>query len=130
MPSALLEDRHLRVLRSVEYTLILRDQPDAWRMLAGLLEMLLTPHERVRLLVAAAEATETEPLIKVFEEIVPIRLVGAPLPVFDQIEDDARWWSNLATQPELRAWLIACFVRLPVREQDEFLASAKRMVST
>ena len=80
MNATLLENRHLRMLRPVEYTLILRDQPDAWRMLAGLLEMLLTPHERVRLLVAVAEATDTEPLIEVFEEILPTRLTWACLP--------------------------------------------------
>ena len=53
-------------------------------------------------------------------------LAGSPLPVLVDIDDDARWWADLATLPELKAWVSACFVRLPQRDREEFLAAAMR----
>ena len=44
---------------------------------------------------------------------------GAPL--FSYM-DQAAWWSDLASEPELKAYLLACWTRLSPRVQDDFLA--------
>ena len=41
----------------------------------------------------------------------------------------ARSWADTASPAELRAWLTACFLRLPKREQASFLAAAKGRIA-
>lgn len=122
-------NRHERALSSVRYALILQDQPEVWQGLATVLRARLTPYERACLLTSVAAANDTGLLIEVLETIVPARLAGAPLPVLFEIEDDARWWADLATPPELKAWLTACFLRLSERDRAAFLTAAKRRVA-
>ena len=50
--------------------------------------------------------------------------VGMPVPVLEDIAAEARWWADLAMPEELRAWLAACFVRLPRPDRAAFLAEA------
>ncbi|WP_135507041.1 hypothetical protein [Roseovarius aestuariivivens] len=119
-------DRHNRALTSIGHALTLKDQPEVWCGLETVLRARLSPYERACLLASVAAACETDPLLEVMETIVPARLAGAPLPVFMDIEEDACWWADLATLPEIRAWLSACFVRLPAREQLAFLEEAGR----
>lgn len=48
---------------------------------------------------------------------------GAPL--FSYL-DAANWWSDLASEPELKAYLLACWSRLSPRAQSNFLRFIER----
>lgn len=121
--------RHKRALSSIQYALVLQDQPEAWQGLEIVLRARLTPYERACLLTSVATANDTNLLIDVLETVVPARLAGATLPVFLDVVADAHWWAEIATLPELKAWLTACFLGLPEREKAEFLTVAKQRIS-
>ncbi|WP_235857908.1 hypothetical protein [Marimonas lutisalis] len=119
-------ERHDCALSSIGYALTLQDQPEAWCGLETVLKARLTTYERACLLTSVASANETDLLIEVLETIVPARLAGAPPPICSTIEEEARWWADVATLPELQIYLAACFNRLPATEQLAFLDAAKR----
>lgn len=48
---------------------------------------------------------------------------GAPLFSF---MDAANWWADLASEPELKAYLLACWTRLSPKAQASFLAFVQR----
>ncbi|MDQ2091343.1 hypothetical protein [Marimonas arenosa] len=123
-------DRHRRVVSSIGHALTLQHEPEAWSGLGGILRARLTEYERASLLASVAAATETNLVIEVCEAVVPARSAGPPPPALSDVEDDARWWADLATLSELRAYLAACFVRLPARERRNFLEEANWMEVT
>lgn len=92
--------------------------------MALVLKLRLSRSERARLLSAAIKCAHPDDIKAVLVYALPDMLVGSPMPVLIEIGDDTRWWADLATLPELKAWLAACFVRLPHRDQQEFLSSA------
>ena len=114
--------------RRIGYALTLGDDPEVWEGLTFVLQQRLTLNERAQLLRSLARSMNPDDVIRVLNDALSDAAAGPPLPVLISINDDARWWADLATLPELRAWLAACFVRLPIREQQEFLASATRRV--
>lgn len=55
-----------------------------------------------------------------------ILTVGAPIaPLFNAMEQ-ARFWADLATRNELKAYALACFNRLPPTDQAAFLRHVQR----
>lgn len=117
---------HQRALLAVGTALTQHDQKDAWLDLENILRARLTPYERACLLASVAVANEPDLLFDVLDAVVPARLFGVPMPAAFEIEADARWWAEQATPPELKAWITACFVRLPPKDQAGFLAAAAR----
>jgi len=117
---------HYRALLAIETALSHQDKTIAWLDLQYVLKARLTPYERSCLLASAALSNEPDLLFEVLEVVVPARLLGTPLPVAFEIEDEARWWAKRASLPELTAWSTACFVRLPAKDQTDFLVAAKR----
>ncbi len=122
--------RYERARGAIQCALVSQDQPKAWRGLETVLKARLTPYERACLLSSIAGANDPSLLVEVLETVVPARLVGAPLPTFIDIEADAGWWADLATVPELKAYLSACFLRLPEHDKMEFLTTPMRGIDT
>jgi hypothetical protein len=52
--------------------------------------------------------------------------VGAPLPVFVSIMDDARWWASCASPAEIKAYALACFEAMRPKVRDAFLGYVQR----
>lgn len=48
--------------------------------------------------------------------------MGAPLPVWVNALDDARWWASLATEIELKAFALAAFEALRPKARLAFLS--------
>ena len=119
-------DHHARAARMLSYALTLGEDPEIWSALAVVFEARLTQAERRRVLIAALRSAASDDVYPTLDEFIRDDAIGAPLPVLREIADDARWWADLATMPELKAWLTACFVRLPQLERQSFLASAAR----
>jgi hypothetical protein len=75
------------------------------------------------------DAAEPNDAMQIIDDYLANREEGPPPPALDAIEDSARWWASLASGPEIRAYLAACFVRLPARERAEFLAHANGRIA-
>jgi hypothetical protein len=121
-----LRPSHRSVVNMIGHALTLENDVEVWNGLSVLLEARLTAFERGCLAATTLSATDDEQFRQIVEAAVPARLAGQPLPLFLDLEAEARWWADLASPAELRAWLTACFVRLPVPEKISFLAAAKR----
>ena len=119
-------DQYARASRMLGYALTLDDDPEIWDGLALVLALELTRSQKARLFEAVFKATHPDDINLVLSDAMIERPAGSPLPVLVEIDDDARWWADLATLPELKAWVSTCFVRLPYRDQREFLAAAMR----
>jgi len=124
-----LKPRHQFAVTAIGQALTLQTDPDAWYGLVPVLGARLTPFERGCLAAVALEATEDEQVIEIAQTVAPRRFAGAPLPGFLDVDAEARWWADLASAAEIKAWLTACFLRLPKREQAGFLAAAGRRVA-
>lgn len=48
--------------------------------------------------------------------------IGMPIAPLIGLMDEARFWAEMATTAELKAYCLACFSRLPASEQSAFLA--------
>lgn len=55
--------------------------------------------------------------------------MGAPLPVWLSALDDARWWASLATEIELKAFLLASFEALRPTARRAFLVHVQARVA-
>lgn len=126
MPSLKSTERHARALTAIRNALTLADQPEVWLGLSMVLQARLSAYERACLLTSVTHACDSDLLFDVMEAIVPIRLAGAPLPVFLSIEEDACWWADLGSPAERKAWITACFLRLSDKDKAGFLAAAQR----
>lgn len=119
-----LDRRHQSALHMLSCALKLGNDPEVWDAVPLVFIARLTNDERVRLLEAA--------MIAAGDDQIPLNLdrhqdrAGSPLPVLIDVDGDARWWADLASDQELKAWLAACFVRLPSRNQQAFLETAMR----
>ena len=122
-------DKYACATRMIGHALTLGDDPAVWVGLAFVLEQRLSAEERARLLRSAVRSMQPDDVFRVLDDELSDASIGSPLPILIDIEDDARWWADLATLPELKAWLVACFVRLSMRDQQEFLAIAMRRVA-
>ena len=49
-----------------------------------------------------------------------------PAPRFGTVREDAEAWAALASEAELKAWLMACIARLPGADRLKFLEAVRR----
>jgi hypothetical protein len=126
MTSQHLDPHHKSAVNMIGYVLTLQEDIDIWRDLSLVLEVRLTPYERACLAFAVLDAVAYDDVFDIMEAVPRSRLAVGPPPPFLDLETEARWWAELATPAELEAWLTACFVRLPTKDQSAFLASARR----
>ena len=117
-------DQYARVSRMLGYALTLGDNPRVWDALAIVLAKRLTRNEQARLLRVALLAAHPDDI----DAVLTIYHSGAgyPMPGIAEAENEARCWADIANRAELKAWLAACYVRLPRWEQEAFLAIAAR----
>lgn len=90
-------------------------------VVSDVLRLRLSGEERAQLLRLLLQSADPNDVRDQINDLLPDYLAGSPLPVFDDIKDDAVWWADLATLPELQMLLVACFVRLPASDQRAFL---------
>ena len=122
-------DRHRLVLKGLGGALTLVNDPETTSRLVRILANGLSPEERAWLLHVLLDAVEPDDAVPILDDYFASLEEGPPLPALDAFEDSAQWWASLASVPELRAYLAACFVRLPPRDQAEFLAHASRRIA-
>ncbi len=126
MISKHLKPGHRSVANMVGHALTPENDVEVWCSLIAILEARISSSECGCLAATTLAAADDDQFWSIIEAAVPARLAGQPLPMFLDLDAEARWWADLASPGELRAWLMACFVRLPEREQTSFLAAAKR----
>jgi hypothetical protein len=126
MNDLILKPRHRSVIAAIGGALTLAPDAAAWRAVTIVVTARLTAIERAYLAFAALDATDDEEFIEIVEALVPRRTVGRPLPPFLSTENDARWWARSAGLPEVKAYLSACYARLPSKERKAFLKAASR----
>jgi hypothetical protein len=98
--------------------------PPAGNMTAGLAKVLkvqLSPDERLLLAVATTISLGHVAAERLAEVVLSGIQNGEPMTPFTTLREEARDWAALASLAELRAYLSACWNRLPRAEQDEFL---------
>lgn len=80
-------------------------------------------------ILAALDTLDDHQLLTV-HDVIGDRLIraGAPVPPFTTAAAEAREWATWASLPELRAYVAACFLRLPSGDQRDFLDWARRKV--
>jgi hypothetical protein len=118
-------NNHRRACLALNHALTLGDDAEAWHCMTLVFGVRLSASERACILASIAETMPPDDVLSVLGS----PSAGSPLPVFDQIEDDARWWADLASASEIKAWLVACFARLPRQEQRAFLEAATGRVA-
>lgn len=126
MNDLILKPRHQSVATAIGGALTLESDTTAWRAVTIVITARLTPIERACLAVAALDATGDVEFLEIVETLVPTRMVGRPMPPLAAVEDEARWWARATPLLELRAYLSACFARLPSKERKAFLKAASR----
>ena len=126
MTERLLTPEHRSVINMVGHALTLQNDLDVWHGLTLVLQARLSRFERGCLAAVVLDSVDDDPFWAILEALVPARCAGQPLPSFLDIEAEARWWADIASPVERRAWLTACFLRLPARDQKGFLAASKR----
>jgi hypothetical protein len=126
MSDLILKPRHQSVVAAIGGALTLAPDAAAWRAVTIVITARLTPIERACLAVTALDATGDEEFMEIVETLVPTRMAGRPMPPLAAVEDEARWWARTAGLPEVRAYLSACFARLPSKERKGFLKAASR----
>ena len=129
MTPVFVNDGHRCACTMLGHALSMGADAQVWADLTSVLHGRLTDLERRLMLATMIRAMHPDDALHVFETVLPARRAGPPLPVLDEIADDARWWADLASRPEIEAWLAACFARLPAREQQAFLDAASRRVA-
>lgn len=115
-------ERHLRVCRMLRCTLTLGRDAEAWTGLSLVMYARLTPLERALIFAMSAKSLAVEDLSFTLEKLE--QNAGAPIPAFKGIDDEATSWAALANKRELRAYFLACSVRLSTREKTSLLGPA------
>lgn len=123
-----LTERHKRALSMIGHALTLEDDPGAWAGLSLVIQARLTSLECALLLASLVRTLDARDVFHVIDRCGCLQ--GAPLPALDRVEDNARWWADLASLPEIRAFLAASIARLPASEKRAFLAAAAHKVAT
>ena len=87
----------------------------------------LDPTERGWLLMTAAKAAEPANLDAL--AVAVVESAGPPLPTLSDIRAEARDWAAWASGAELRAYLAACWHRLPDKDRATFLKAARKVTA-
>lgn len=116
--SQFMKPEHKRMSRMIGYTLTLGDA-DTWAGLATVAMARLTVEERAALAWAALRALDTPEQAEQVAEAV-LSFADYPLPTFLNPMEDARWWASFASLKERKAYALAAYEALPMREQMAF----------
>lgn len=116
--SQFMKPDHKRMSRMIGYTLALGDA-DAWAGFTTVAMARLTVEERAALAWAALRSLDTPEQAGQIAETV-LTFADYPLPTFLNPMDDARWWTSFASLKERKAYALAAYVALPIREQIAF----------
>ena len=108
--SKLMQPAYKKVSRCVGYALTLGDD-DGWQALAEILAARLTQSERMALGYAAFCSVDEQEL----------EGAGYPLPLGDNVEEEAEFWADEASDFERAAYLMACWKRLSEESQQGLL---------
>jgi hypothetical protein len=116
---------HAAVARDFGYVLTLGDR-DAWRGFTAVLRARLAPEERAELARAAVLACDDEDVAVMVAALTGCDCAGPPIPAFDRVAEEAENWAACASDEELRAYAVACFLRMSLSDRGAFLAFATR----
>ena len=108
---------HKRMSRAMGYCLTL-DDTSGWYDFVRLCRANLNKNEQINLATAGLFVLTPDE-----REIVAAKVLGAdgaPLPSFLGGMDDARFWASTATHNDLKAYALAAYEALPVKEQNAF----------
>ncbi len=111
-------DRIKRVSRVLGYCVWLGDQ-GAWWGLVTVLRARLTVSERVSLAFMALKSLNHDDALMTAESA--LGGAGMPEPTLFSPMRDAGWWAERATPDELKAYMLASFDRLALKDQAAFL---------
>ncbi len=104
--------------RVIGYTLTLGDA-DAWAGFTTVARARLTSEERAALAWGALRALDTPEQAEIVAATL-LTFADAPLPTFLNPMEDARWWASFASLQERKAYALAAYEALPMREQMAF----------
>jgi hypothetical protein len=113
-----MKPEHKRMSRMIGFTLTL-GTAQAWAGFETVARARLTLEERVALAWAALGALDTPEQAESVAEFF-LTYAGGPLPPFLSPMEDARSWAQLATLKERKAYALAAYEALPMREQMAF----------
>lgn len=94
---------------------------------ADILQDHLDRDERGWLLMVTAQAAE--PIDLEALAIAIVESAGPPVPALSDIRAEARDWAGWASSPEIRAYLAACWHRLPKKDRASFLKAARKVTA-
>ncbi|WP_211037729.1 hypothetical protein [Leisingera sp. HS039] len=116
--SKTMRPEHKRMSRVLGYCLTLADA-DSWASFSALAAARLSAEERGALALAALMSLDcSEQAVAVAE--TALSHAGSPLPPFLSPMDDARWWASFASLNERKAYALAAYEALPLKEQMAF----------
>ena len=126
-PPLTLSQRWLRATAWVNAALTRRYEPGVLEQAAPRLAALL-PWEDRRLLIALLIDASGEDRAELVDWLGAALdgLGQPPAPRFGTVREDAEAWAALASEPELKAWLMACIARLPGADRLKFLEAVRR----
>jgi hypothetical protein len=110
---------HKCAARALGYGLTLGDS-SAWFKVSAIWQARLTPEETATVASVALQATDADLAQLVASHV--LEGAGVPLPTFDDLMSDARFWADIATPDERAAYAVACFNRFTMQERDDFRA--------
>ena len=103
--------------------------PSPGELAAGLAMVLrarLGPCERLGFASAGMLSLDRDDAEELAEATLHDLRAGPPVPPFLDMREDARDWATFASPAELRAYMAACWQRLPDRDRGGFLHTARR----
>ena len=95
------------------------DTEAAWNSASAVWALRLTKGERAALALAALDSLAPDDAAKIMETAMGGQ--GLPVPAFLDPSDNAAWWADLASLPELQAYCRAAFLAMPYRDRRAFL---------
>ena len=102
--------------------------PSPGELAAGLAMVVrarLGPRERLGFAIAGMLSLDRAVAEKLAEAILHDLRSGPPVPPFLDMREDARSWATFASPAELRAYMAACWQRLPDRDRGGFLRTVR-----
>ncbi len=119
-----MKPEHLRMTRMLGYCLSLGTS-DGWAAFTAIATLRLSTAERVALAFSALNALDLDHRQQTAEaSICP---VGMPLPPFLGGMDEARFWASIAAPTERKAYALAAFEAMSVKDQNAFYQHIREM---
>lgn len=110
---------HKSIARAIGFALVL-GEAKAWLDLNLLFRARLTAQERAALAFAAMTSLDTDQRVMIAQSTIKDKSIGAPLPTFFELHEEAKWWADCATAQEREVYLMACWNALGDSRQQAF----------